>query len=67
MHYLCSFAKQNFVATPTGILPLVLSSDVSPAGNHTLRIVTNTSAEGTVVYTIRDTAEPTGEFESYAL
>ena len=46
---------------------MVLSSDVSPAGNHTLRIVSNTSGVGTVVYTIRDTAEPTGEFESYAI
>ena len=51
----------------TGILPLVLSRDVSPAGNYSLRIATNTSAQGSVVYTIRDTAEPSGELVSYVV
>jgi hypothetical protein len=39
-------------------LPLVLTSDVSPAGRHSVRIVTTTGAEDTVSYTISDTTDP---------
>ena len=45
-------------------MPLVLSSDVSPEGNYTLRFVTDTGAQGTVDYSIRDTTEPLGTFIS---
>ena len=42
------------------ILPLVITSDVSPVGNHSVRIVANNvSTEDTVSYIISDTAEPT--------
>ena len=45
----------------TGTLPLLITSDVSPAGNHSVRIVTSPGVEDTVSYTIRETAEPTGK------
>ena len=41
---------------------MVITSNinVSPAGNHSVRIVTNTGTEDTVSYIISDTVEPTG-------
>ena len=45
----------------TGTLPLLLTSDVSPVGNHSVRnVVNNVNAEDTASYIISDTAEPTG-------
>ena len=35
-----------------GSLPLVVNSDVTPPGNHSVRIITSTGAEATVSYTI---------------
>ena len=48
----------------TGTLPLVITSDVSPPGNHTVRIVANNVAEDTVSFNISDTAEPTGIYHN---
>ena len=47
-----------------GTLPLVITSDVSPAGNHSVRIVASNDAEDTVSYIISDTADPTGKYIS---
>ena len=44
----------------TGTLPLVMTSDVSPPGNHTVRIVANNVVEDTVSFNISATAKPTG-------
>ena len=43
-----------------GTLPLVITSYVSPAGNHSVRIVSS-GTEDTVAYVISDTVEPTGK------
>ena len=43
-----------------GSLPLVVSNDVSPPGNHSVRIIASTGGETTVSYTIT-TATSTGE------
>ena len=45
-----------------GTLPLVITSDVSPAGNYSVRIVASSDAEDTVSYIISDTADPTGKY-----
>ena len=37
-----------------------MTSDVSPAGHHAVRIVANNVAEDTVSFNISNTAEPTG-------
>ena len=44
-----------------GSLPLVLTNDVSPPGNHSVRIVASTGPEATVPFFIDSNAVPTGE------
>ena len=51
----------------SGTLPLVMTSDVSPAGNYSVRIVANNVAEDTVSYIISDSAEPTGSYYTNVL
>ena len=46
-----------------GTLPLVLNRDVSPPGNHSVRIVACSGAEDSVTYHIYSSAEPTGELD----
>ena len=46
----------------TGTLPLVMTSDVSPGGNHSVRIVDSSSGEDTVPYFINDAIKPSGKF-----
>ena len=41
--------------THAGFVPMVLTIDVSPAGMHSVRIVTSTRGNDTVTYTITDT------------
>ena len=48
----------------TGTLPLVITSDVSPPGNYTVRIVANNVVEDIVSFNISDTAEPTGIYHN---
>ena len=49
--------RQCQVAT----MPLVITSDASPTGNYSVRIVTSPGVEDTVSYIIRDTAESTSK------
>ena len=44
-----------------GFLPLVVTNDVSPPGNHSVRIVAGTGPEDTVLFYINSRALPTGE------
>ena len=48
-----------------GTLPLVLNSDVSPPGTHSVRVVTTSGASRSVSYIISDTDQPTGNFDSH--
>ena len=48
-----------------GTLPLVITSDVSPAGNHSLRIVASNDKESTISYIISDTADSTGKWDAH--
>ena len=52
---------EKLLYVSTGSLPLVLTSDVSPAGNHSVRIIASPGVEDIVSYIISDTAEPTGK------
>ena len=45
---------------PTGNVPMVLTSSVSPPGSYSVRILASTEVEETVAYTITDT-EANGE------
>ena len=44
-----------------GFLPLVVTNDVSPPGNHSVRIVAGTGPEDTVLFFINSHAQTTGE------
>ena len=44
-----------------GSLPLVLTNDVSPPGNHSVRIVASTGPEATVLFFIDSNAVSTDE------
>ena len=44
-----------------GFLPLVVTNDVSPPGNHSVRIVASFGPDDTVLYFINSRALPTGE------
>ena len=44
-----------------GTLPLVLNSDVSPPGTHSVRVVTKSSASESVSYIISSTDQSTGK------
>ena len=44
-----------------GFLPLVVTNDVSPPGNHSVRIVASSGPEDTVLFFINSHALPTGE------
>ena len=57
-----NYSNINFDGTLSiGTLPLVITSDVSPAGNYSVRIVASTGAKDTVSYIISDIADPTGK------
>ena len=58
---LCIYIAVEITLQHAGILPLVVTSDVSPAGNHSVRIVASPGVEDTLSYTISDAAEPTGK------
>ena len=57
----CLWSLQQWLLL-IGTLPLVITSDVSPLGNHSVRIVASSGAEDTVSYTISDTADSTGQY-----
>ena len=57
-HHLLIFLKSMKISL-TGTLPLVLNSDVSPPGNHSVIIVAY-NAEVSVSYRINEAFEPQG-------
>ena len=46
-----------------GFLPLFVTNDVSPPGNHSVRIVAGTGPEDIVLFFINSRALPTGELD----
>ena len=53
--------KGSIDTIPTGTLPLVLNADVSPPGNHSVKIVVN-NVNVTVPYMINGVNEPAGKY-----
>ena len=51
----------NISCLCVGSLPLVLTYDVSPPGNHSVRIVASTGPEATVLFFIDSNVVSTGE------
>ena len=51
----------NISCLCVGSLPLVLTNDVSPPGNHSVRIVASTGPEATALFFIDSNAVSTGE------
>ena len=46
-----------------GFLPLVVTNDVSPPGNHSVRIVASSGPEDTVLFFINSRAQPTSKLD----
>ena len=55
----------TYSITPIGTLPIVLNSDVSPPGTHSVRVFTKSSASENVSYIISSTDRPTGKNVTY--
>ena len=55
MYCVCVFSSRiwlHHIGLPVGRVPMVLTSIVSPPGNHSVRIVASTGGESTVPYYI---------------
>ena len=66
LHYqiIANLYYTTHLTIPVGTLPLVINSDVSPPGNHSIRVVANNSAQS-FSYIISSTDQPTGNLNMY--
>ena len=67
LHKFISNLYTTHLTILVGTLPLVLNSDVSPPGNHSIRVVANNSASQSVPYIISSTDQPTGKLENWKI
>lgn len=65
MRILIANLYTTHLTVPVGTLPLVLNSDVSPPGNHSVRVVANNSSSQSVPCIISSTDQPTGKLEDW--